>query len=346
MTIPVPKWVLLAAGAVIIAVVAFLLGRASGDGDSAGPATPERPLACSQDVAEQVADRSEFAREYEASGGSIDDFFEIRLEGCTDLTDDGLDEMVVRLAGATGGAVGPVTIFSQEEGYWRPQIERVLSNNDVAKVTDAGVREVTSAYRPGEPACCPSGTRSGLTHWNGNRFVYEPDAGIGDGRIRVRGSEVVSIGPFEAQTGSLIEAIDAFGILSSYDRSGELCEATWKDTGLTLNFVDLGGANPCGHAGAVGSAIVAGDPAEQVGWTIGSGLHVGSMQDEIRSQYPRMRPIPTYTATEQQIPPGRNWSLVTRPGPFGRGDRTVSLAVRLDRGDAVAYAAYVGAGGE
>jgi hypothetical protein len=350
MTITVPKWVLLAVGAATVAVVAFLLGKGTGDDQPRGPVanatTPPEPLACSQDVAEQVAGRSEFGREYEASGASLEDFFEIRLEGCTDLNGDGLDEMVVRLHGGTGSAIGPVTIFSQEDGNWRPQIDRVLSNNDIAKVTDAGVREVTAAYGPSEPACCPSGQRSGLTRWNGSRFVYEPDAGIGDGRISLSDSAVVSIGPFEVQTGSLVEAIDALGIPSSYDRSGELCEATWKDTGLTINLVDLGGANPCGSSGAVGSAIVFGDQAEQVGWTVGNGLQVGSTQDEIRSQYPRMKPMPMYSAAEEQIPPGRNWSLVTRPSLVGRGDRTVSLAMRLDRGHAVAYAAYVGAGGE
>jgi hypothetical protein len=346
MTITVPKWILLGVGVVIVAVGAFLLGKGTGDDGSSDATTSLQPLACNQGEAERLADRSEFAREYEASGSSLEDFFEIRLEGCTELTGDGLDEMVVRLVGGTASAIGPVTIFSQEDGEWRPQIDRLLTSNDIAKVTDAGVREVTAAYGPSEPVCCPSGTRSGLTRWNGKRFSYEPDAGIGDGRIRVSGSAVVSIGPFEVQPGSLVEAIDAFGIPTSYDRSGELCEVTWTDTGLTINFVHLGGANSCGSSGAVGSAIVSGDQAAQVGWTFGHGLHVGSTQDEIRSQYPGMKPMPTYSATEQQIPPGRNWSLVTRPSPFGRGERTVSLAVRLDRGEAVAYAAYIGAGGE
>jgi hypothetical protein len=325
MTITGLRWVVLAGGIVIVALVAFVLVE--------GGTSPEA-LACNQDAAKRAADRSEFGRDFEASGGSVEDLFEIRLEGCTDLTGDGLDEMVVRLQGGTGSASGPVTIFSQQDGEWRPQIDRVLSNSDIAKVTAAGVREVTAAYGPSDPACCPSGERLGLTRWNGNGFVYEPDAGIGDGRIRVGGSAVLSIGPFDVQSGSLVEAIDAFGTPSSYHRSDELCMVTWADTGLTINFATPGGANPCGSSGAVGSAIVSGDPAEQVGWTIGNGLRIGSTKAEIRSQFPRMEPVSIYSGAEEQIPPGRDWSLVP------------SLAVRLDHGAAVAYAVYAGAAGE
>jgi hypothetical protein len=350
MTITVPKWVLLTVGIAIVAVVAFLLGKGTGKHESHEPtgdaATSPAPLVCNQNAAERVAQRSEFAQEYEASGASLTNFFEIRLYGCADLTGDGLDELVIRLHGGTDSSAGPMTIYSQEDGKWRPQIERVLVNNDLTRVTNAGVREITAAYGPSDPACCPSGERSGLTHWSGNRFIYEPDAGIGNGRIRVSGPAVESIGPFQVQTGSLREAIDAFGVPSSYQRSDELCEVTWRDTGLTINFVPLGGANPCGSEGAVGSAVVSGDPAEQVGWTIENGLHVGSTQDEVRSQYPRMKALPVYSGTEEQIPAGRDWSLVTRPSASGVGNSTVSLAVRLNRSNAVAYAAYVGAGGE
>jgi hypothetical protein len=350
LTITVPKRILLAGGIVIVAVVAFLLGKGTGEEEPGGgirdAATSPAPLACSQKVAERVAKRSEFAQEYETSGASLTNFFEIRLYGCADLTGDGLDEMVIRLHGATASSVSPTTIYSQEDGNWRPQIERVLSNNDLTRVTDDGVREVTAAYRPAEPACCPSGKRSGLTHWSGKRFVYEPDAGIGDGQIRLSGSAVVSIGPFQVQTGSLREAIDAFGVPTSYQQSDELCQVTWKDTGLTINFVHLGGANACGSAGAVGSAMVSGDPAEQVGWTIDNGLRIGSTHDELRSQYPRMKPMPIYSSAQEEIPPGRDWALVTRPSAYGVADGTVSLAVRLRRDDAVAYSAYGGAGGE
>jgi hypothetical protein len=336
--LPVTKWILLAAGIVILGGIVLVLGTTAGDDDAA--------LACDQEVAERLADRSGFGREYEASGASLENSFEIRLEGCADLTGDGLDEMVVRLRGGTASSAGPMTIYSQEDGQWRPQIERLLSNNDIAAVTDAGVREVTAAYGASDPACCPSGERSGLTRWNGSRFVYEPDGGIGDGRIRITDAAVVSIGGFDVQTGSLVEAIDAFGRPSSYDRSGQLCQVTWNDIGLTINFVRLRGANPCGSAGAVGSATVSGDPAEQAGWTIGDRLRVGSTQEEVRSQYPEMTPMAIYSGADQQAPPGRDWPLVTRPSPFGRGDRTVSLAVRLNDGAAVAFAAYAGAGGE
>jgi hypothetical protein len=332
----VTKWIVIVAGIGIVGAVAFLHLNSAADDEVA--------LACDQDAAERIAEHSGFGSAYEAGGGSLGNAFEIRLEGCTDLTDDGLDEMVVRLQGGTGSSA-PMTIYSPQDAHWRPQIERLLSGSDIAKVTNAGVREIRAAYRPSDPDCCPSGDRSGLTRWNGSHFVYEPEIGIGDGRIRVRHSAVESIGGFDVRTGSPVEAADAFGTPSSYDRSGQLCEVSWTDIGLTINFVDLGGANPCRAAGAVGSATVSGDPAAQVGWTIGDRLHIGATQEEIRSEFPRMTPMPIYTSADEQVPPGRDWPLETRPTRSGGGARTISLAVRLNNGEAVAYAAYVGAGG-
>ena len=354
MTVHVPKWVLLVGLLALVGAGAYMLGRGSGgssegDGSSSGGAAAEAQAAqCDEEAArEAVAETPPEEDLFLRPGEPVLDFFQLELIGCTDLTGDGADEMVVRLLGQTASGLSPWLIYVAEEGGWREELFRGMSTRDSVEMEDQAVRETTGAYAEMEPLCCPSGERSGLVTWDGQTFTYEPDAGIGDGKIRIADAEILAVGSFPVQTGSLNDAIETFREPSTIIRDGEICTASWLDTGLIINFVNLGGANPCGRSGAVGSALVSGNHAEQAGWEIGgTALGVGAGQDQLRDEFPKMQPSPGAVPSEdQQGELGREWTLVSRPSPYTQGE-TPSLSARLARGTAVAYVMSVGAGGE
>ncbi len=361
MTIHVPRWVIAILGVGLVAVAAFLIGRSSGDdgsGESAAraeaeeatQAAPEDPaLSCDKATAAKLVN-SRLVADAVGLGGvrpeeKVSDLYTETLIGCQDLDGDELEELVMSLGCCTGTSPTPWAIFSQSNGRWHAQFVRAQSAT-LLKLTDEGVRETSAAFTPGEPLCCPSGRRTGLVSWDGERYVYAPRRAIAHPTLEIRKETAVELGGFDLQNRALDGAIDAFGTPSAYAPEAELCTARWTDLGLIINFVHLGGSDPCGPAGRVGSIVIAGPEAEQAGWSVsGSGVMVGSTQEELRATYPSMAPA-VFGAETAQGEEGRSWILVARPSGPGAGDRAITLSARLNFGEAVAFDIGVGAGGE
>jgi hypothetical protein len=83
------------------------------------------------------------------------------------------------------------------------------------------------------------------------------------------------------------------------------CEVEWADIGLTLNFANFGGANPCTAEGAIGSALVQGPAAELAGWRTEEGLSVGDSLEDMLEIYPEAR-------TSQRLNPDPTFGVIGR----------------------------------
>ena len=145
------------------------------------------------------------------------------------------------------------------------------------------------------------------------------------------------IGTFAVQTdGSLSGAIRAFGA-PRLRRSGEACTATWLAYGLTMNFYNLGGANPCTpRHGRFSKAITYGTR-----WRTDKGLRIGMPSSGIRTHYPRAT---FHRGLRSYWPSG--WRLVTRPERFGgAGTYPGLLAVTANR-TVVSFQVRFPAGGD
>ena len=355
MTVTIPKWVLAAIGVAAVAIVAFLIGQGSDENDSAsgGSQSETASLECNEEEMTKAVSEGEFADAVLALGAvppdrALLDVYQAELVDCVDLTGDGKLEMIVQLRCCAGSApVFPWAIFTQGEREWVPELIRSRLPVPELKVSGARVVETTPAFADGDPLCCPSGQRRGIARWDGSRFVFEPSTGTSSRTIALAEKTPDLLGGLPVQTANLNTAIDIFGVPSEFHReSGELCPAQWRDIGLLINFVNLGGRNPCGPEGAVGSAAVGGFEAEQAGWKTDRGAKIGTSQEELLDLYPEMAPEPARSPAAASDFPGRPFHLVSRPSVIGSSGSTPSLAARLDSGTATAYELYVGAGGD
>lgn len=357
MTIEIPKWLLgLIAVLLVVAISAgaYLLGKGSGDDGSndavevASEEVVEAPK-CSEDVARDVVGRRNPAvglDTFSLPGQNTFEAYSLGSVDCADLTGDGTDEMIIRFYYQTLSGSSPWFIYGVEDGHWDLKMRRMLSGRDSIRVTDGIVKESANAYAPGESLATPSSERTGEVSWNGERFVYEPRNGIGDGEVSFTGDQPYAIGGMPVIGSYLPDAIDMFGPPNNYGgTSDEVCDAYWNDIGLIITFVSLGGNTAC-ESGAIQTFLINGEAAEQVGWRVGpTGLAVGDREDEIRSDYPEMAPGLDYYGTEDQVGvPGRDWSLTTIKSPYA--GKVATLSARMSKGKAVAYPIWVGAAGE
>ncbi len=321
-------WTLAAAGlgALAVALVAFLIVSA---GDDGGGATVE----CSQTRAMEAVSSTEFeslVRELGAvppgdplfggSGYVVDDLT------CRDLTGDGIEEMVVQLACCTGGSPSPWAIFVAEDSEWELAFHRENIQAELSVQGDAVV-EKSPAYLSGDPTCCPTTFRFGSVTWDGADFVYESEEASANRTIEVRSSGATRVGDFLPLTGSPLDAAQVFGPPSLVEPNDVLCVNEWRDLGLVINFVDLGGGDPCSDEGAVGSIELRDVFAEQAGWETDEGVRVGISADELREIYP--------DAQQQSFPGLRNVLVLIEGSTFiGEGGASPVLSARL-KDDAV-----------
>jgi hypothetical protein len=193
---------------------------------------------------------------------------------CRDLTGDGVEEMVAQMSCCTAGVPDPWAIFRAEGGEWLLAFYR---DNIQAALTVQGdaIVEKSPAYAAGDPTCCPSSSRFGRVTWDGSEFVFESEEASANRTIEAASSGVTRVGVFEPETGSPVEAADAFGPPSFVGPNQELCTNEWRDLGLLINFADLGGGDPCSAEGAVGSIELKGTLAEEAEWETNEGARVG-----------------------------------------------------------------------
>ena len=128
--------------------------------------------------------------------------------------------------------------------------------------------------------------------------------------------------------------MEAFGVPSSIFRDDVLCAQSWLDLGLTINFANLGGANPCGSDGRIGTTQIEGPLAAEAGWETSEGIRADMAVDEVRSIFPG-----AYRAEGGLV-------MIEGPTPFGPDGvyAVVSATTAGGRTDLTTFS--VGAAGE
>lgn len=176
------------------------------------------------------------------------------------------------------------------------------------------------------------GTRSGLLGLAATVLLATAGTGTAtaDFAIHVRGDgQIARLGELvDPAAASLPVAKRTFGDPRPTRRDRVLCPARWPGLGLLINFVDLGGGNPCTSEGNAQSARVT-----TARWSTARGLHVGDRVGRLRELYPN--------ASRH----GRSWWLVSRRSPFGEG-RFAPLAAVVADGRVRALEVWIGGAGE
>jgi hypothetical protein len=207
---------------------------------------------------------------------------------CRDLTDDRVADMVVRLDCCAGGTPTPWAIFVADGDEWRPALYRAGIQASL-QIEDGGVVERSAAYGAGEPICCPTTARAGRVEWDGSAFVYRSEEASVNRAIRVSSQGVDRLGEFRPATGSPTQASNAFGPPSYVMARDDVCVYEWRDLGLLINFVNVGGLDPCRADVQASSVELKDEFAAQAHWETDRGLRVGMSLADLRELYPQAR---------------------------------------------------------
>jgi hypothetical protein len=351
-----PPWALVVLGVLAVAVVGevvFVTAQWDGDGDS--PAAAET-LGCNDREADDAVNADRFAQAVRDLGtvpplASVLEVYDAKVIDCADLNGDGSDEMVVQLLERdvpledSIDEPRPWAIYVSDGEKWTPALIR--SQVPGAEVTVQGdeVTERSSALVGGDLLCCPTGRREGVVRWGGNRFSYHPEVGPRGRTIALAEEAAVGLGGFDLQEGSFPVAVELFGPASTYGPDGDTCPASWDDLGMTIEFANLGGLDPCGEEGRVAEARIEWAEAAQAGWKTQEDATVEMPEDELRKLYPDMRPA-AEDSLDSEEPVGKLFTLVDRPSTIGLDEPTPTLSARVAEGRVVGFVISVGAAGE
>lgn len=306
---------------------------------------PQPP--CNEFTAKEAVKETELADAVTASGkaravlagGSETDFRRIRfgknryrveLLECADITEDEVDEMIVALAPGKGESPSDWAIFTPANAAeWQLVLPMEGSPVSSFEITGGELRFETPTSEKGG-----SGAREGTVSFDaeGERFVVEVPGSEGR-TIEAKRNEVVGLGRLDPQSADLDAARKRFATPTSIETEGSLCRVRWSDLGLTINFANFGGGDPCGPEGRVASVELLGGPAAAAGWETEEGIGVGAELSELNQAY--------------GDPPKRDGQLVLEEKrfPFGAGKTTtVGALVLAER--VIGFQLFVGAGGE
>jgi hypothetical protein len=351
-----PVWALVVLGVLVVAVVGevvFVIAQSDGDGDS--PAAAE-PLGCNDREADNAVNADRFAQAVRDLGtvpplASVLEVYDAKVIDCADLDGDESDEMVVQLLERdvpledTVDLPRPWAIYVSDGEKWTPALIRSQVPGAAVAVKGDEVRERSSALVEGDLLCCPTGRREGVVRWDGNRFTYHPDVGPRGRTVALADEAAVGLGGFDLQEGSFPDAVELFGPASTYGPEGDTCPASWDDLGMTIEFANLGGLDPCGDDGRVAEARIESAEASQAGWKTEEDATVEMPEEELRKLYPDMRPA-AEDSLDPEEPVGELFILVDRPSTVGLDEPTPTLSARVAEGRVVGYVISVGAAGE
>lgn len=362
MTIRIPKWLLWAGGSLLIVgaiAAAFSLGRSDGESTGASSGGAEgggdsRAAACTKGAAERATLRTGFADAIRDTGtahsaleGSeefeIDFFtedvidFQVAVLKCADLTGDGLDEMLVGISAGASGRILQWAIFTPDaSGNWDLAFHREGSRVDSIELVGNAVRVRTPTFGRDDPLCCPSGFKQMRVAYGGDGFeVLSPPVPEAARLIQLDEGRVVRLGDLNPLEDSPVQALAELGTptgISNYP--DDLCRIDWGDLGLTINFANFGGSDPCGPEGRIGSFDLLGSTAHQAGWHTDAGARTGMSNAELDALYPGARHD------------GRELILLEVPSPIGTSGTVPIATAYMVHGRALAFRFWVGAAGE
>jgi hypothetical protein len=351
-----PRWAVVVLGVLVVAVVGevvFVVAQSDGDGDS--PAAAET-LGCNDREADDAVNADRFAQAVRDLGtvpplASVLEVYDAKVIECADLDADGSDEMVVQLLERdvpledTVDSPRPWAIYVNDGEKWTPALIRAQVPGAEVTVEGDEVRERSSALLEGDLLCCPTGRREGVVRRDDSQFTYHPEVGPRGRTIALAEEAAVALGGFDLQEGSFPAAVEHFGPASTFGPEGETCPASWDDLGMTIEFANFGGLDPCGDDGRVAEARIERSEAAQAGWKTQEDATVEMPEDELRKLYPDVRP-----AVDDQLDPeepaGELFTLVDRPSTVGLDEPTPTLSARVSEGTVVAFVISVGAAGE
>jgi hypothetical protein len=139
--------------------------------------------------------------------------------------------------------------------------------------------------------------------------------------------------------GSLRGAISAFGDPTSRERrsGGSACTTSWRRHGLSIDFYNLGGSDPCSpEGGRFSRAVMRGDH-----WVTTKRLRIGDSVRKLRQLYPGARLEP---GTRGFWPAG--YWLLRRYSPIGVGGYYPGLLAEIRNGKVVGFHVRFAAGGD
>jgi len=358
-----PKVLLIAAGILLIGVVAFLIGRSTnptaergGKLDSSSSGAELANLKCSdteglQSVERFLKQKGEDGPELlDSETGKLGDWVWSELVGCGDIDGDGSAEMALSADAVKAGGSHPVSWFllKQDAGEWQVVLRRTVP---VPRLRFEGstLTESTPGYRPQAALGDPSYRRTGAVAFEGGAFSYRPNR-LGNASLLISVSPdsniAEQVGPIPTQSALPSDAIAALGRPSSTSASAsESCPMTWSDLGLEIFFANLGGLNACKFGRVAGFALQ-GSAAETSGWIGPRGARIGMSRSQIASRFPGIyRDESTYQA------PGEpkawaGWVLIEGPTPYGDDQLIPTVTGYFDRNRLRRLNFYVGAAGE
>lgn len=348
---------LLGATAVVAALaIGFFVGRAS-DGEDpigAGSGVAEANPPCTRKGAEKAVLSSRLAAtvrgvtEAQAHlngyGASQTQFFtedpidyHVALLRCSDVTGDGVKEMIVGLGAGAAGRIFSWAVFTPNpDGGWRLLFDREGSRVQSIAVRRGAIFVRTPTFGADDALCCPSGYKTTRIEFvNRASPTVVPQASRAEREIIVADGRVLGLGPIETQIDSPVQAVDKLGAPTSIEHSSDsVCDYAWSDLGLSITFANFGAGYSCGRDGRIASFVLFGAPAAQAGWRTSAGARVGVQVQALRELYPGARES------------GRELVLIETPSPIG-GDGTIAVMTAFIGGSrAWAYRFYVGAAGE
>lgn len=362
MTIHISKRALIVSGVIAAIMLAFVAGRVfSGSSDSStssnnvasrgGESAPACERSAAWDPVEQalVENGDESEQLFDDTGAHIRRDISFEVVGCQDLTGDGQEEMVVTADGASASYAHAVSwfILQADGGDWKVVSYRVQAVPEI-KLTADGVEETTPAFGPRDASCCPSSKRVGLVKFVNGKFIYEPTEGSRDRKITLGPDKtIMRLGPVDVHSATSAEVISQLGTPTyTYATENESCPMSWADLGLTINFANLGGGDPC-LQGAIGSLFIQGLAAEQAGWSGPNGIKLGDSLSKARSAFPGIRAAPSAVYANPDAPSGSNpWWMVSAPSTYGSASVTPIVTGYFLRDKLKRMEFYVGAAGE
>ena len=175
----------------------------------------------------------------------------------------------------------PWAIYASDGEKWTPALIR--SRVPGAEVTVEGGEVASAPRRWWRVTCCaaqPAGARVSFAGTATGSPTIPTLAPRSHDRARRRGRgrdrRVRSPG------GELPGAVGLFGPASTYGPEGDTCPASWDDLGMTIEFANLGGLDPCGEEGRVAEARIERAEAAQAGWKTEEDATVEMPEDELQ----------------------------------------------------------------